>query len=71
MKATLANGAVALAFCLALVGASAGGCQDTSKGKHCSPGDTRGSKGHTDVCNKDGKWTPMTKQITPKENARG
>lgn len=43
----------------------ASGCQDTSKGKHCNPGDTRGSKGHTDICDDNGKWKPMTKQVKP------
>lgn len=66
MKTTLLNGTVAAAFCLVLVLLSgASSCQDTSKGKHCSPGDTRGSKGHTDICNKDGKWTPYVKPIVP------
>jgi hypothetical protein len=70
MKMTLANAGVALAFCLALVFASAGSCDTKSQPKPkpamtCQPGDTRASKGHTDVCNKDGNWTPMRKQVKP------
>ncbi len=33
----------------------------SNKGK-CHLGDTRKAHGHTDVCGKDGKWFPMTKE---------
>lgn len=34
--------------------------QDDSQG-HCKPGATRAAHGHTDVCNKKGKWAPYVK----------
>jgi hypothetical protein len=54
MRMTLANFAVAVAFCLALVFASAGGC-DESKGT-CHPGDTKAAHGHVEKCGPDKKW---------------
>lgn len=54
-------GVVAVVVLATMAGAS--GCQD-SKGT-CHPGDTRAGKGHTEVCNDHGKWTPMTKQVKP------
>lgn len=57
--------ALLLAALTVLATATAGGCED-SKG-HCTPGDTRGSKGHTDVCNDHGKWAPYVKPtVRPK-----
>lgn len=56
-RARLVSLLVAIAVLAALTGAS-GGCE--SKGT-CKPGDTRAAKGHTDVCNSDGKWTPYVK----------
>lgn len=58
MKKTI----LTLVAVLALTTGAAGGCQ--SKGT-CHPGDTRGSKGHTDICNDQGKWTPMRTPIKP------
>lgn len=55
--------ATAAAGIILASGASTGGCSD-SKGT-CHPGEVRATHGHTDTCNKDGKWEPMTRQIKP------